>query len=85
MYTTINFKTKKELKERVALYLKYKEEGKFDGMANTRVTYYQPNSDVTGFEAKQNGTIYIEGPHFPKPHKWYAECEAKDGIIVKVK
>ncbi len=32
-----------------------------------------------------NGTVCIEGPHYPGPHKWYAEVEIKNGVIVKVK
>lgn len=32
-----------------------------------------------------NGTASVEGPHYPKPHKWYATVELKDGYIVKVK
>jgi hypothetical protein len=33
----------------------------------------------------QNGIEYIEGPHFPKPHTWYAEVEVRAGVVVKVK
>ena len=33
----------------------------------------------------ENGIEYLEGPHYPKPHKWYAEVEMKDGLVVKVK
>ena len=33
----------------------------------------------------QNGTETVEGPHYPKPHTWYAEVEVRDGIVVKVK
>ena len=33
----------------------------------------------------QNGTDVIEGPHYPKPHRWYAEVTVVDGIVVKVK
>jgi hypothetical protein len=32
-----------------------------------------------------NGRETVEGPHYPEPHKWYAEVEMKDGIVVKVK
>lgn len=70
MYTHRNFKTKKALKEAVA--------------AGDRVTYFQPgpfNPDAV----PQNGTICFEGPHYPEPHKWYAECVVKDGVIIKVK
>jgi hypothetical protein len=34
---------------------------------------------------KLNGTEFLEGPHYPAPHTWYAQVEMKDGIIVKVK
>lgn len=36
------------------------------------------------FPLKHNGKVTIEGPHYPKPHKWYAACEVKDGVVVKV-
>jgi len=32
-----------------------------------------------------NGRAFIEGPHWPQPHKWYAEVEVKNGSIIKVK
>jgi hypothetical protein len=34
---------------------------------------------------KQNGTAYVEGPHYPAPHTWYATVELRDGVVVKVK
>jgi len=34
--------------------------------------------------AKTDGKATIEGPHYPKPHRWYASVLLKDGIIVKV-
>jgi hypothetical protein len=69
MYTDIDFKTKKALKEAVA--------------SGKKVTYYQPGP-FGGNEVK-DGKIYIEGPHYPKPHTWYASAIVKDGIIVSVK
>jgi hypothetical protein len=33
----------------------------------------------------ENGRETLEGPHYPKPHRWYAEVEMKDGKVVKVK
>lgn len=33
----------------------------------------------------QNGTVYLEGPHFPEPHKWYAQGTMQDGKLVRVK
>jgi len=32
-----------------------------------------------------NGRIAVEGPHYPEPHRWYAECTMKDGKLVSVK
>lgn len=37
------------------------------------------------FPAKENGTVAVEGPHYPEPHRWYASVEVKDGYVVKVK
>ncbi len=65
MYTSRNFKTKKELKEAVK--------------NGERVTIYTP-----GGCPKQNGTEYLEGPHYPAPHSWYAKAELKDGVVIKV-
>ena len=36
-------------------------------------------------DVPENGTICVEGPHYPKPHTWYAECEITNGLITKVK
>lgn len=69
MYTTTNFKTKKALKEALA--------------AGRKLTYFQPGP--FGGNEPKDGTIYLEGPHYPEPHKWYAQAEVKDRVIVKVK
>ena len=69
MYTETNFKTKKALKESVKL--------------GAPVRYYQPGP--FGGNEPTDGTFCVEGPHYPEPHKWYATCTAKDGVIVKVK
>jgi hypothetical protein len=31
-----------------------------------------------------NGTETVEGPHYPKPHTWYAKVTMKNGVVVKV-
>lgn len=69
MYTSINFRTKKELKEAVA--------------AGKKITVYQPGP--FGGNEPTNGTVCVEGPHYPEPHRWYAECTLENGIIVKVR
>jgi hypothetical protein len=99
MYTHTNFKTKKALKEAVEAWNQYDssplqwrmENGhmpsQLGAVMSSRstprpVTYYQPGP-FGGVEPR-DGTIYVEGPHYPEPHKWYAQCEAKDGKIIKV-
>jgi hypothetical protein len=34
---------------------------------------------------KENGTEYVEGPHYPQPHKWYAQVTVENGIVIAVK
>ena len=73
MYSTLNFKTKKSLKEAVDLHKK--------GLGQP-VRCFQPGPfgpDV------RDGQHCCEGPHYPEPHKWYATVTVKDGYIVKVK
>ena len=67
MYTSKNFKSKKELKEAVA--------------RGEKITLFAPGLG----SPKANGTETVEGPHYPQPHKWYAQVEMKDGFVVKVK
>lgn len=33
----------------------------------------------------RDGNVTLEGPHYPEPHKWYAQGTMKDGFLVKVK
>lgn len=37
------------------------------------------------FGCAKDGIMCIEGPHYPEPHKWYAEATVRDGVIVSVK
>jgi hypothetical protein len=85
MYTVRNFKTKKELKEAVQKYNSYMKGGQFDGAAGAAVRYFQPGPFGLGDNLPMNGKITLEGPHYPEPHKWYAQAEVKNGVIVKVK
>jgi hypothetical protein len=36
------------------------------------------------FGCKANGRESVEGPHYPKPHSWYAQVDVVDGKVVKV-
>lgn len=37
-----------------------------------------------GGEPPQSGVVSVEGPHYPKPHTWYARVELSAGKVVKV-
>jgi len=69
MYTARNFKTKKTLKEAVA--------------NGERITVFQPGP--FGGDTPTNGRVTLEGPHYPEPHRWYAEATLADGVVVSVK
>jgi hypothetical protein len=69
MYTNTNFKTKKALKEAVA-----------DGH---KIGVFQPGPFGGG--DYHSGSYAVEGPHYPEPHRWYAEVIVRDGFITKVK
>lgn len=69
MYVSPNFKTKKALKESIA--------------ADRYVTIFQPGP-FGGNEPKE-GVVAVEGPHYPKPHRWYAQVTLANGRVIKVK
>ena len=76
MYTTLNFKTKKALKEAVK--------------AGHRVTVYQPNevmretTRVISDSRQRPLTIALEGPHAPESHRWYATAVLENGRVTKI-
>ena len=37
------------------------------------------------YPVADNGTVYIEGPQYPQPHRWYANCTIVNGLITTVK
>lgn len=45
------------------------------------VKVFQPGGIFPGTE---NGVDCVEGPHYPKPHRWYARVEIRDYRIVRV-
>lgn len=83
MYTTRNFKTKQALRQAVSAYNEAKalQESGVMCMPTPAVTLYAPGLGTP----KLNGTEYVEGPHAPAAHTWYAQVTVKDGIVVGVK
>jgi hypothetical protein len=47
-----------------------------------KVTVFQPGGF---FPSQTDGSAMVEGPHYPEPHRWYAQVELVDGTVVKVK
>lgn len=70
MYVRPNYKTKKELKEAIA--------------RGDHMEVFQPNN-IFGTRIPDNGTVTVEGPHYPKPHTWRASVTIKDGKVIGAK
>jgi hypothetical protein len=68
-YTVKNYASKKALKNDLA--------------AGVVIRCYQPGMgpDLENY----TGQVTLEGPHYPRPHTWYAQVTLKDGVVVKVK
>lgn len=50
--------------------------------AGEEVTVFNPGPFG---EANQNGVEFVEGPHYPKPHRWYAQVQVTNGLVTGVK
>ncbi len=48
--------------------------------AGDQIRCYSPGP----FPCPDNGSIALEGPHYPKPHRWYASATLVDGLVTKV-
>lgn len=83
-YTIENFRSKKALKEAVARWNanpRQKTINQLDGEFPVRC--YNPG--LGGDLSNYTGRVSLEGPHYPEAHKWYAEGEMVNGVLVKVK
>ncbi len=76
-YTKIDFETKKALKEAVARW------NDITNVHSQPVRCYQPGVGPSLYN--YTGSLDLEGPHAPRPHKWYAAATLKDGIVIAVK
>ena len=81
-YTVVNFKTKKALKEAVAKWKEYQVVSGHDNINAPAVRCFQPGlgPDLSNY----TGKVCLEGPHSPQPHRWYAQAEMVNGVVVKV-
>jgi hypothetical protein len=61
---------------------KTKKALKADVANGVAVGVHQPGGFFPG---TTDGTVTLEGPHYPEPHRWYAQATIADGVIVKVK
>lgn len=48
--------------------------------AGETVTLFSPGLGTP----KADGTEFVEGPHYPAPHTWYAKVTVRGGRVVKV-
>ena len=46
---------------------------------------HRPYNPSGMFPQTQNGRDTVEGPHYPKPHSWYAVVMIVDGVVTKVR
>jgi hypothetical protein len=67
VYTDINFRSKKALKDALA--------------RGDSVTVFR--TDAFGNTPRPGEKIYLSGPHFPEPHRWYATAVIGDDGAIK--
>lgn len=67
-YTVRNYKTKKSLKEAFKV--------------GERIEVFQPGGMFP--LSPSTGRQYLEGPHYPAPHTWYAAVDVVDAVVVKI-
>ena len=72
-YVDPDYKTKKAFKEAVKAGVQHRP--------------YNPSGmfPLNGRDQDWSGHTTVEGPHYPKPHTWYAQVDVADGVVVKVK
>lgn len=59
---------------------KTKKALKEDLAAGIEIKCYEPGMG----SVPENGTVYLEGPHYPEPHRWYAKATIENNRVVKV-
>ena len=67
-YASVNFKTKKELREAIK--------------RGDKIRVYEPGLGDAG--EIRDGIISIEGPYAPAAHTWYADAHMSNCFIIKI-
>jgi hypothetical protein len=62
----------------------YKSKKDFVAAVKAGVKHYTYNPSGM-FPVTANGSDVVEGPHYPKPHRWYSAVVVKDGVVVSAK
>ena len=68
-YVSPNFKTKKALKDAVK--------------DKKRIVCCIPSGPMD--RVPTDGYAYVEGPHYPEPHKWYGKVKIENSRVIGVK
>jgi len=50
--------------------------------SGAEIEVYQPGPFGPGIK---DGSVCLEGPHYPAPHSWYASAVVRGGKVVSVK
>jgi len=72
-YVLPNFKTKKALKAAVAA-------GETVDVFEPGFAPRHPSTD----KAPYSGKVWLEGPHYPAPHTWYAQGIMENGQLKRI-
>ena len=51
-----------------------------DFKAGTTIRVFEPGIG----RLPEQGRVTLEGPHFPKPHRWYLGADIKNRVITKL-
>jgi hypothetical protein len=50
-------------------------------MAGQEVEVFEPGLGTV----PTDGRVFLEGPHYPEPHRWYATGLMRDGKLIGIK
>ena len=77
----ITLKKKRRKTRYASINFKTKKQFKEAVARGDKITLFAPGLG----EPKKDGVEFVEGPHYPKPHTWYAQVSMDRGFVTKVK